>query len=345
MATLLLRKRLLNPGRRRHNAKRKLSPKQIKFFGSKAQRAALKRRRTNRGTATRHRRKNIGEIITFDLKPRTNSGKRRKNSMAVRRRRPIRRANSGVRRSRRRNAPKSWSGLYRKQYHRKKNSGIRRRRRTNSGVVVHRRRRRVNSGRRVEAYRRRRANSGRRRVYSRRRNSGYRRRNPNISGVVMKALGVTTGIITTNYLLGMVGNFSPSLATGPVSYATGIALAVGQGYLVGKVFKRPNLGEDIAVGGVISVVMKVLAQYMPSLGLSGLRRGGLGLLGNSSFTYPSILAKPGNFAQFQVAPDYQNAINAAAASAAASRSHGMGAIFPQSNGGSRNNLRRVGRSA
>jgi len=89
MATLSMVKRLANPHRRRkastkakrrRNPRRKLSAKQIKFFGTKRQRAALKRRRpAKRRTA----RKNPALLVTLGA---VNPQRRRKSTMAKRRR-------------------------------------------------------------------------------------------------------------------------------------------------------------------------------------------------------------------------------------------------------------------
>jgi len=117
MATLSMVKRLANPHRRRkastkakrrRNPRRKLTAKQVKFFGTKRQRAALKRRRpAKRRTA----RKNPALLVTLGA---VNPQRRRKSTMAKRRRKsrnPRRRrttlAVAPVRRRRRRVARRS----------------------------------------------------------------------------------------------------------------------------------------------------------------------------------------------------------------------------------------------
>ncbi|MBK8200674.1 MAG: hypothetical protein IPK75_20245 [Acidobacteria bacterium] len=89
---------LTNPGQRR---RRKLTPKQIKHFGTKAQKAALKRKRsaghaargkrTKRVAATVPIRKNSGEIISLGLaaiagNPGTRKGKKKMAAKKSRRR-------------------------------------------------------------------------------------------------------------------------------------------------------------------------------------------------------------------------------------------------------------------
>lgn len=113
MATVLKRRRLANPGGKR-SGRRRMTPKQIKYFGTKRQRAALKakrrvssgsRRTTARRRATRAagRQANIGEIVSIGLNP-----GERKESMARARKRTTRRRKRNpsprvVRRTRRRN--------------------------------------------------------------------------------------------------------------------------------------------------------------------------------------------------------------------------------------------------
>lgn len=102
MATVLRRRILVNPARKRKakavRKRRKLTAKQIKFFGTAAQKAALKRRRTaaaKQNPAHRRRRRaarrNVGQIISLALPAANPAGKektmaRRKKTTARRRR-------------------------------------------------------------------------------------------------------------------------------------------------------------------------------------------------------------------------------------------------------------------
>lgn len=348
MATLVKRRVLFNPGRKRRkraNGKRKMSIKQIRIFGTPAQKAALKRRRKSNPSVRRKRKRraNIGEIVTLSLGKRSNSGrkrrKRRTNTVMARPKRR-RRANS-VRRRR-----VSRANPVRRRRRRRANIGVTRRRRRRANPVRRARRRRVNSGVRRRRRYSSRANSGRRRYSRRRSNSGRRyRRNVGVITNIEKALGVTAGAVVTNYAMSWLASYSPSLTSGPLSYATIIALGMAEGWVVSKFLKKPQLGENIAVGAIVLAAIKAVQQYLPtvSTGLSGFRRRGLGVLGASSFTYPQVLSKPGNFAQFQIAPDYSNYVNSQIANSMPAK--GMGAIFPAANGGSRSGLRRVGRAA
>lgn len=344
---LLKRKRLFNSGRakrKRTNSGKRLSLRQKLFFGTKKQRSAAKSALSNSGRRKTKRRVNVGQIITVDLVRNPGTKKRRNRRantgiMATRKRR-VRRVNAGVvRRRRRRNAPRSWSGLYRKHYKRK-NTGARRRRRVNPGVTVVRRRRR-NTG--VVARRRtRRINSGlvtRRR----RRNSGvarrmrrYRNSGSGITGAFKQGLGLVAGAIGTSFGLAQLTNFMPSVTSGPLMYVAGLAVALAESWLVRKVLKKPALANDILTGGIVMLVVKALSQYFPSLstGFSGFR--GMGLIGPGSFTYPQVNV-PGNFGQFQIAPDYQNAINA---STQQLMSKGMSGIQLLPSGGGRAAMRR-----
>ena len=69
---------------------------------------------------------------------------------------------------------------------------------------------------------------------------------------------------------------------------------------------KPELAENILIGGLVLVAYQACKQFFPTLntGLSGMRGRGMGVIGTSSFTYPQSFAKPGNFSQFVVAPDY-----------------------------------------
>jgi hypothetical protein len=313
---VLLKKRVFNPGKKRLTARQKL------FFGSKRQRTAAKRSLSNKGKRrnTGRRVKNVGEIITLSLPKRK---VKLNNPMATRRRRNSRR---------RRNAPRTWSALYRAKYYRtakaKKRSNGRR-----SKLANPRRRRRRNSSRVITRYRYR--NPGR--LVSRRRNSSRRRRNPGFLGAdITKVAGILGGATVTNLI---VKQLPATYSTGTLGYATLTATALAQGYLVKKVFKNAALGEDMMIGGLVLVAIKLMGDLFPtfSLGLSGGR--GLGLIGNSSFTVPQIPV-PGSMGKFQIAPNYQSAINAAIPPMPAKTMNGINTAVTM---GGRTGARRVGR--
>jgi hypothetical protein len=132
MATATITTRIANPAHRRKR-RRNLSAKQVRFFGTKRQRAALKANRSrntthHRKNSARHHRKrtrksNPGEILAL-INPAT---KRRRNKMAATKRRS------------RRNA----AGRHHRRHHRKNPSTVRvyNRRRRNVHHRVHHRKR------------------------------------------------------------------------------------------------------------------------------------------------------------------------------------------------------------
>jgi hypothetical protein len=306
---VLLKKRLINPGTRKMTARQKL------FFGTKRQRAAVSRRLTNKGkkrTKNHGKRvRNVGEIITLGL-PRKKAIEVIKNPMPVKRR--TRNA------KRRRNAPNTWSSLYQNYYNPAGSSRIATRRRSRSAAYKGRRgnssktklanpRRRRRSVRVITKYRYRNparlANSRRRyhrRTVRRYRNPGF------LSSDIAKVAGILGGATVTN----LVAKQIPSkYTTGTLGYATLTAVAFGQGYVVKKFLRNNALGDDMMIGGLVLVAMKLMSDLFPSVSLPfSLTGGGMGLIGNSSFTNPQVPV-PGSMGRFQIAPNYQQAINAA----------------------------------
>lgn len=267
MATTVRRVRVVgNPPRRRRNAKRRnLSAKQIKYFGTPAQKAALKRSRaakrsnaSRKATTVRHKRhtrrratrRNIGEILSLTLgnpprkarkaRRKSNAGRKTKGATmaATKRRRRRRAANSG---------------------------GTRRRRRTNKAASTHRRRRtyRMNAG----PVRRRRTHHRR---TSRRHN---RRRNPSMGGFggeIMDTLWMIGGAVGTQMLTQAVLGASNASWTG---YAGNLVAGFALSFGVNKLLKMPSAGKAIFKGAILQVVLRVLrdqtpfGQYTSSIGM------------------------------------------------------------------------------
>ena len=259
MAKTVRRVRVVgNPPRRRRKARAKrhnLSAKQIKYFGTPAQKAALKRSRaakrsnaSRKATTVRHKRhtrrraakrRNIGEILSLTLgnPPRKARKARRKNAArktkgatmaATKRRRRRRAANPG---------------------------GTRRRRRTNKATTHHRRRRtyRMNAG-----------PMRRRRTHHRRTNRRHnRRRNPGMGGLgaeIMDTLWMIGGAVGTQMLTQAVlqGN-NVSWMGYAGNLVAGFALSFG----VGKALKMPAAGKAIFKGAILQVVLRVLRDQTP----------------------------------------------------------------------------------
>lgn len=330
MAQVLKRVRLFNPAKK----KRKLSPLQKLFFGSKRQRAAVansgKARKVKAGRRTPKRRKrrlrNVGEILTISLpglNPGTRKRRKTKATMPKRRRRTYKRvANSSRRRTRRNYGTKTgraWSqyGNSRRLYRghiasasevreakgtrkRRKNPGTKRRR----NYTMARRRRYTRRRRTVMSNpmrRRRRYNpSRRRRVVHHRR---HRRSNPGFmsgGGTVMKIAGVIGGAALTKIISDRIP------VSGFMSYVTTGIVATLQGKLVGKITKNAALGNNMMTGGFLYLALKVLGDYVPSLRLPfGLN--GMGMLGPSSFYTPQVPMN-GSMGSFQLPPIVARAI-------------------------------------
>lgn len=299
MATIsqVRHKRLVNPGKRKRNGslRRKLSPLQKLFFGSKRQRAAVKanrgkRRKVNAGPRSfrktkkamrkrgstmssskymkqalrvgrakrRGRKMNVGSIVT--VLPFGNPGKKRRVNKGMAKRRKARKHNVVYRKRVKR-------GVY--QY--TSNPGRRRRRRT-SNVSVRR-------------YRRHRNPSMRRH---------HRRRNPGIiSGTTGSVLGVLGGVAVTKFLSGFL---PAAFSTGVMGYVGTAVIAVAQGKLIGKVAKNQQLGHSMMVGGLAYLTARVLSDFFPSIG-GAVGISGMGLIGGSQFYVPQV-NQGGNMGSF-----------------------------------------------
>lgn len=248
MATVLKRRRLANPGRKRSSGRRKMSAKQIKYFGTKRQKAALKARRRNAGgskkvrrrTTTTRRQANIGEIVSIGLNP-------ERKSMARRKRRTTRR-----------------------------------RRQRNPVRTVTKYRYRTRPRRRNRSYKM--SNPPRRRGrYSRR----SRRRNPNMfSGTAMSVLGVLGGAAVTKFVVERLpSNLSVGLpgyiATGAVAVAQGmVATRFGKSKNLGD---SMTLGGFTYLA---LRVMQDFVPGLASISPLGLR--GMGVIAPSSFYNPQV---------------------------------------------------------
>ena len=215
---------------------------------------------------------------------------------------PVRRARHG--RARRKNAPRTWAGLYTSHYYGTKKKKARAKGRRSNGAKTKlanpRKHRRVTTVVTKHRYR----NPSLRRFYRR---TTRRRNNPGfLSGDLAKVAGILGGATITNLIAKQV---PAKYTTGTLGYATLTALAFGQGYVVKKFFKNQALGQDMMIGGLVLVAMKLMSDYFPSVSLP-FSMNGLGVIGNSSFTVPQVPI-PGSMGRFQIAPNYQTAINAA----------------------------------
>jgi len=268
MATRIRVRRLANPRRRvnvkRRNAtkrRRKMSPKQIRIFGTRAQKAALKRKRKRNPVARkvsapkrvnrkrRTRRSNPALVVTLGAMNPRRKKRRNKPVAATRKNRRRRRVNTATRTNRRRR---------RNPVARRTN---RRRRRNATRIVVvapkQNRRRRRNPSRR-----------NRRRVH-------HRRRNPmNTSLFGAPLFGKSSLELVGGGLVGVAAaKFIPTLLptslTGGVASSnigrtiiTGIAAVVG-GWAGSKV--SPQFGQGMLFGGMMQTLSVALNAFLPSV--------------------------------------------------------------------------------
>src|ERR1035437_5005097 len=334
MATISKVRRLTNPGMF-SKIKRKLSPLQKMFFGSKRQRAAVRnsgsksklfkrsrsrqhkagkrvatedvQNRYKRQTSTaRYRKRNVGSIITVWPKGHSNPGRKYK-------RRVVRRNGGAKNRlvivnggKMAKGSGRVISGYGSTVMNRGKRKVATKRRRTRR-TVIHNRRRRRNSGTRqgrswsTYTKRTKRRNPGRRVVHHRRRrvaNRYHRRRNPGmLTGTAGRVLGVVGGVAVTKVLTGFL---AAMFATGFMAYIGIGAIAVIQGKLVAKFAKSEALGNDMMVGGLAYLAAKVLNDFFPSIGAyTGM--AGMGMIGGNSFYVPQV-NRAGSMGNFLIPP-------------------------------------------
>jgi hypothetical protein len=232
-----------------------LTLKQKLHFGTARQRAAAKlalsgrakkHRRISKTTIHRKRsvKKNpIGTIITLGMNP----GKVGKMAKTRKRR------NTSKRRVARRN-PRKYTA----------------KRRTNPFAVRHHRRR---------------SNPSKVRMYysKRRKRMVYRRKNPSLTGMGTKVLGVIAGAALTKMVTAML---PASFQTGILKYLGTGAVAMGLGWGVGK-FGKAELGENVMVGGFTLLGLQVISDLVPGIAAySGLSVGNV--ITGSSFYNPQV---------------------------------------------------------
>ena len=314
MPQVLKRRRVVNPGsrvrhKRRNAGHRRMTAKQIKFFGTKRQRAALKARRSNPGGVhkiMRRLRKSLGtssKVAAYKSSPklrykmRSSAARYGAKEHNIGEILTILPGNPGRKRSTKK---RSVSSMARRRTKRRVSNVGHRRRRRNYGTVVGRsfshtrihRRKRRNPGK-VVVYRYRGRRHNPRRHYGRRRNPGM------FGGTFGKVLGVIGGAAVTKVAMGYV---PMALSGGFVGYLSTAIVAMLQGKLIGKVTRNAALGNDMTIGGFTYLAIKVLNDFVPSLGigLSGLGGRGMGILTPSNFYVPQV-NMPGSMARF-VAP-------------------------------------------
>lgn len=246
-------------GKKRNMAKsrRKMSAKQIRHFGTKRQRAALKAKRTSR---PKHRAR------TRPNPPR----KRRRVVAAAPPKRRRRAAKKSTAKTRRNPTPMiiSWAA----------GNPAKRRKKT---VARSRRKKRVAVAR----------NAGRRRSTQKAVHHRRRRPNPGALGSPMNWIqggaGVVAGVVGARAIPQMILGASN---TGPMGYAANAAAAVGLGYLTHMLFPRnQTLVTAVIAGGFAGLLSRIISDKTPfgaQLSLTGLGDYGLGLYQKSNYPYP-----------------------------------------------------------
>jgi len=287
MAIVDRRRVVINSGRRRTKRRnRKLTAKQIKYFGTPAQKAALKRKnrrhtaagtRSRRNTAARrtvsraraytHRKssRNPGDILSMVLTPMANPGRKKGTKMAAHRRR------RHHRRSARSNDPR--------RRHRRRGNPV------HPVMYAHnRRRRRHNSPRR--AHRRR-----------------YYRRNAARGGAGMAQVTQTMFLLVA----GGVGFFGSKAATQMVMAAnnTGVTGYVGNAIATAALTVAASVlpptrkwAPAVAAGGILQIIMRILTDYTPFGQVTSSL--GIGDYQMQNFATPQRLVDPLNSAQIEI---------------------------------------------
>lgn len=258
----------MNSGRkrRRKNAggRKRMTAKQIKFFGTARQRAALKNSRKRKST---RKRSNYG------------------NSRKVRMPRSVAKArNRGTRKRRRQNVSDiiTLSPFTGNPYEGEVRGMARTRnkkRRTTRARTTRRRTRRT----------RRASNPTTRIVYrnrGRRRNAGRRRNPAFMQGTIGKVGGILVGAVLTQLGSGML---PMQLASGIAGYVSTGALAMLLGTLARTAFKDKSFGDNVTTGGFTFLALKVVGDFAPGLAAGlpfGLR--GMGQIASSGYALPLI---------------------------------------------------------
>lgn len=299
--TTVKRRRLVNAGRRRrHNAKRRhLTPKQIRFFGSKRQRAALKNRsRRKRHNAGPHSIRKSKKHIKRTMHP--SHASRIAVSLYGREGYKKRRRTFKSNRSRRRkHNVRSIVTVYPMHMNtgRRKNVAARTRHRRHN-ARRHRRHNVVYRGR-LSGYRGVRSpgryvyssNAGRRRrrhnVHHRRRhNQGrIRRTGAALGGTATKVLSIIGGATVTK----LISDLLPAtFQTGVLGYLGVGVVAVAQGQILGRMMRSPAMTENLVAGGLVYLTIKILNDFVPTIaGTLGLR--GMGLIApTQGFAVPLV---------------------------------------------------------
>ena len=305
--------RLRTNRKRKSNARRKMTPKQIKFFGSARQRAALKSKRHRARRRTTNPSRPKVKVVYRTRKPRkvVRKRKRRTNPALV--------VTLGSINPRRRTTK-----VAKRKTRRRRVTNRRRTRRTNvhRAPVRRTRRRRTRNPKRVYVMNPRRRNTRRRR-HNTRRHYSRRRRNPTLFGRTSPKdmltmiggglVGVTATKLVAGYASSALSSTLSSIGSGGfISVVVSGVSAFIAGWAAGKVNKE--FGDAVLFGGLMQTGSVAINAFLPS-SISG--QFSLGDLVNGNFVVPQNPIRAAQMAGM-----------AAAAAAAAPIKSGMGAAYP-----------------
>jgi hypothetical protein len=252
MAVATRRTSIANPARRRKpRARKKMSAKQIKFFGTKAQRSALKRRKNTGGSfrKTKKRLKKRGTFHPSEYWFRKKSASRGSTQrFGVSLKKPRKKKKNAAQNS-----------------HRKRSNPGRRTRR-NVGEVVSlvlgNPSRRKTKGKSMAKARRRKNPSHTRRT---RRHVAHRTHHRNPTGVswgseITNALFIVGGAVGSKLGAQMILGTNN---TGVIGYAGNLAVGGVLAWLTASVMKNRPAAKAVFAGSVVQVVLRAIADYTP----------------------------------------------------------------------------------
>jgi hypothetical protein len=267
MATVVKRRLVNSAGKGKRKRKRNKTAKQIKFFGTAAEKAALKHKRRNawlkghrKRTASKRpasraaRKGNTGDILTFGLASLGNPAhKKRRESMAKTKKKKARRASTSHSGQKSRRANRARPRLYGKHKHHAAAA-------YNRAAPKHKRHYKHNPGAR------------------------------GVSNLLIQAGWTIAGAVGTRALVQFALG---AKNTGVLGYGANAAAALALGYGVGKLMKNPQAGKLVALGGFAGIVLRLVQDYTPfgtmlTSQLQGL--GDIGIYGATTYFVPLDVA-------------------------------------------------------
>lgn len=266
MAWSTVETKIANPAQRVKRMAKRLSAKQIKFFGTARQKAALKHKRRNGAKKVR-----VKARAKHRKRTKPNPPKRRR--VASPKKRATARKRSAPRKARRRNpVPQiiAWT----------------------AGNPAKRRSKSMPARRKKGRASARKSNAGTRRTKTRKVTRHSRRSNPGAIGRPMDWIvgggGVVVGGFGSRLLPQLV--LGPS-NTGPVGYLANAVTALALGWGASMFFKKPIFTVAVIAGGFGSLIQRIVTEQTPygaalSAPSAGLGDWGLGLYQKSNYLWP-----------------------------------------------------------